>query len=69
MEDRYLIDIVLVALAAGVGLSVFSVRTEPDYCPQPSASTLFAPCHALEGQQIPPATQLAARSAAAIARR
>jgi hypothetical protein len=68
MEERCLIAIVLVALAAGVGLSVYSVRTEPDYCPQPSVSTLFGPCHAFEGQQIPPATQLAARSAA-IARR
>ena len=40
--------IVMMAVAAGAGIA-YSLKSEPDYCPQPSpasVATLFAPCQA-----------------------
>jgi hypothetical protein len=66
-EDFFVIAIMAVAAGAGIA---YSVKSEPYYCPQPSAAsvaTLFAPCQAFEsaiGHAItkpePPATQVAA---------
>ena len=50
MRTEYLAGIAILAVAAGVGLAVQSVRTD-DYCPQPSATSvaaLFAPCQAFD---------------------
>jgi hypothetical protein len=47
-EDFFVIAIMAVAAGAGIA---YSVKSEPYYCPQPSAAsvaTLFAPCQAFE---------------------
>jgi hypothetical protein len=50
MGTEDFVVIAIMAVAAGAGIA-FSVKSEPDYCPQPSAAsvaTLFAPCQAFE---------------------
>jgi hypothetical protein len=50
MRTGYLVGIAMLALAAGSGLAVQSVKTA-DYCPRPSAASvaaLFAPCQAFD---------------------
>ena len=50
MRTEDLVVIAIMAVAAGAGIA-YSVKSEPDYCPQPSAASvakLFAPCQAFE---------------------
>jgi hypothetical protein len=50
MRTEDLAVVVIMAAAAGAGLA-YSIKSEPGYCPQPSAAsvaTLFAPCQAFE---------------------
>jgi hypothetical protein len=50
MRTEDLVVIAIMAVAAGAGIA-YSVKSEPDYCPQPSAASvarLFAPCQAFD---------------------
>jgi hypothetical protein len=47
MRTEDFVVIAIMAVAAGAGIA-YSVKSEPDYCPQPSAAKLFAPCQAFE---------------------
>jgi hypothetical protein len=50
MKTQYLAPMALAALAAGIGWTAYSFRSD-DYCPQPSTAnvaTLFAPCQAFD---------------------
>jgi hypothetical protein len=50
MRTEYLAGIAILAVVAGAGLAIQSVRTN-DYCPRPSATSvaaLFAPCQAFD---------------------
>ena len=47
MRTEYLTAVVLAAFAVGAGLAVYSLSSEADFCPQPSAASvtaLYAPC-------------------------
>jgi hypothetical protein len=47
MKGQYLTAIAIAASAAGIGLASYSIRSQSDLCPQPSAASvtaLFAPC-------------------------
>jgi hypothetical protein len=59
MKTQYLVPIALAALAAGIGWTAYSFRSD-DYCPQPSAAnvaTLFAPCQAFDTAMGHPVTK------------
>ena len=52
MKYRFFTAIAIIAFAASAGLAAYSIRSQANFCPQPSAasaSALFAPCQALYG--------------------
>jgi len=51
MRTEYLTAIAVASFAAGASWAVYSVRTNSDYCPPPSAASaaaLFAPCQSFD---------------------
>jgi hypothetical protein len=49
MRTAYLTAVMLPAFVAGVGLAVYSMRSQSDFCPQPRAASVYAPCQAFYG--------------------
>ncbi len=51
MRTEYLVAVAAVASTVAGGLAVYSVSSQSDYCPQPSATSvtaLFAPCQTFD---------------------